>query len=109
MDFYRSLISDPQKRLSLQQNDLVEFAFNSDVFSLQFYSSFYSALAQVELTDVMTKNIQQGTVAAEGRALTVRIQKIQRFHHFDKFLILVKLQGDEFDFERSFVFDTVDP
>lgn len=105
MDFYRSLLADPTKRFSLLKNDLVEFNFNISIFSLQCYHTFYVALAQIELTDVMTNNIQQGVISVEGRALTIRIHKIQRFHHFDKFLILVKLLEEDFDFESAFVLD----
>ena len=105
MDFYRSLITDRQKRISLKQNDLVEFVFNTSVHSLQYSTDFFSALAQVELDDILVNNIRQGLIEACGRALTVRVHRIQRRQHFDKFLILVKQQGDCFDYENEFVIE----
>ena len=108
MDFYRALIADLPKRLSLLQNDLIEFSFNDSIFSLQFNQSFYSALAKLELTDVMTANLQQGLIAAGGRALSVRVHKIQRHQNFDKFLFLIKPLEEHFDFEQAFFLEDLD-
>ena len=105
MDFYRSLIADPTKRFSLLKNDLVEFNFNTSVFSLQFHPSLYNALAKLELTDAMTASIRQGVIASEGRALSVRVHKIQQHQHFDKFLFLVKPVEENFDFEMTYTFE----
>jgi|GEM_PF-4065204 len=107
MDFYRSLIADPTKRFSLLKNDLIEFSFNDSVFLLQCCPSFYHALSQIEFTDVMTNNIQQGIISAEGRVLTVRVHKIQRRQHFDKFLVLVKPLDEYFDFEQTFLLEDI--
>jgi hypothetical protein len=108
MDFYRSLIADSSTRFSLLKNDLVEFNFNDTIYSLQFHPSLYNALSELELTDVMTRNIQQGVIAADGRALSVRVHKIQRHQHFDKFLFLIKPLEEHFDFEQVFLLEDID-
>ena len=107
MDFYRSLLADSTKRFSLLKNDLIEFSFNDSVFLLHCRPSFYHALSQIEFTDVMTNNIQQGIIAVEGRALTVRVHKIQRLQHFDKYLILIKPLEEYFDFEQAFLLEDI--
>ena len=107
LDFYRSLIPHVTKRISLETNNLLEFVFNTSIQRFQWEPQFYVALAQVELTDRITSNIQDGSFRLFHYELTVRVNRLQYEQSFDKYLIMVKLSDEFFDHEQMLI-DEID-